>query len=90
MTKSKKHLFPLLDQFFDTGRYTALKLDAEGISNETYGKDSRIYINSQGRRAELENFLAKNGFKVHRSYNPGGIRVEISVTYFRGREYNAY
>jgi hypothetical protein len=90
MTKSKKHLFPLLDQFFDTGRYTALKLDAEGISNETYGKDSRIYINSQGRRAELENFLARNGFKVHRNYDLNGSYVEISVTYFRGFQYNAY
>jgi hypothetical protein len=85
--KSKKHLFPVLDTFFNTDRYTKLKLNS--VSNETYGRDSRIYIKceSNQQRIQLESVLNREGFKVHTSYWPGSARVEVSVSYFKGERW---
>ena len=44
--KSKKKLFEALDQFFGTDVYSKDGLNAQGIGDETYGKDSRIYIDN--------------------------------------------
>ena len=82
--KSKKLLFVALDRFFKTDRYTKEKLRAVG--NETYGRDSRIYVHAETpvQRRELERFLTGEGFQVHRDYWPGSSTAEVSVSYFRG------
>lgn len=82
--KSKKALFQLFKELWDLD----VNLNSPGISNETYGRDSRIYINApravKATRKLLENTLENHGFKVHRSYWPGSDIVEVSVSYFKG------
>jgi len=87
--KSKKILFQVLDEYFGTDRFTRDKLNAKGISNETYGRKSCIYINCgfTDTRRNLENFLTVRGFKVNRDYDKGGIRAEVTVSYFRGEQW---
>jgi hypothetical protein len=87
--KSKKALFEVLDMYFATNRFTTDKLNAKGISNETYGRKSCIYINCgfTDSRRELENFLTAHGFKVNRDYDRGGVRTEVTVSYFRGERW---
>lgn len=84
--KSKTLLFTALDQFFQTDVYTAKKLAAPGLCNETYGRDSMVYVSSKdvAQRAELERFLTQRGFKVHAKYWPGSARSEVQVSYFKG------
>ena len=68
---------------------------AEGVSlsDETYGRDSRLYIGcpDQGIRRRLEAFLAVKGVtSMKTTYSPGsgfshdGVIVEVGVTYFKG------
>jgi hypothetical protein len=87
--KSKKLLFPILDTFFNTNKFTKLKL--KSVGNETYGRDSRIYITCESiqHRAQLESVLSREGFKVHTSYWPGSAIVEVSVSYFKGDRWDA-
>jgi len=85
---SKSKLFPALDEFFGTTEYTTKKLKAEHLSNETYGRDSMIYVWAGERRAELEAFLTRKGFRVFPKYSPGGGRTEIQVSYFKGYHWN--
>lgn len=92
--KSKKALFAFLDEYYaGTDRYPenhfkTLGLKAPGVQNETYGKDSHIYLFKQcqtkGERYILEKALIKAGFKVHRSYWPESNAVDIQVSYFKG------
>ena len=59
----------------------------KGVGDETYGKDSRVYIylKTPERRRECETFLAKNNVTtVHKDYSPGSGVVEVSVRYFKG------
>jgi hypothetical protein len=86
--KSKKKLFEALDQFFGTDAYSKNGLNAKGISDETYGRDSQIYIDCQGRRKELESFLRVNDFMVNSSYGKGGDYTEVGVSYFKGYHWN--
>jgi len=86
--KSKKKLFEALDQFFDTNAYSTQGLNAQGIGDETYGKDSRIYIDCQGKRNELESFLRANDFMVNSKYSPKSDYTEVGVTYFKGHHWN--
>ncbi len=83
---SKKQLFKALDVYFVTTEFTTKGLNATGLSNETYGRDSMIYVsaNSEWQRIKLEEFLIKRGFKVHTNYHPGGTRAEVQVSYFKG------
>ena len=88
--KSQKQLYPLLDEFFKTKEYSAKGLKAKGISDETYGKKSMIYIGtkSPAERKELETFLKSKGVKVHTDYNPGKSTAEVQVTYFKGTRWD--
>ena len=61
------------------------------ISNETYGKDSRIYItveNTEARR-KLERVLERkhNVTTVNRGYWKGSSTLEVGVTYFKGNRH---
>lgn len=65
------------------------KVLAEGfsISNETYGRDSRLYIHcgTPSMRLSVESFLRSKGVTtVDPSYWPGSSTVEVGVTYFKG------
>jgi rhodanese-related sulfurtransferase len=88
--KSKKILFVALDQFFATDHFTKGKLKAKGISDETYGRDSRIYVHcdTAQERKQLERFLKNEGFRVHTDYWPGSATAEVSVSYFRGTNWD--
>ena len=86
VSNSKARLFQLLDQHFKTDEYSKSGLKAKGISDETYGKESYIYVHtdSPDERRELENFLVDNGFKISKKYNPEGSTAEVRVAYFKG------
>lgn len=90
-TKSKKKLFEALDEYFGGSKFSKLGLKHQGIGDETYGRDSRIYIYDSCYpfvRSHLENFLDGKGFRVHRSYSPGQNVLEVGVTYFKGANWN--
>lgn len=88
--KSKKALFEALDEYFATNRFSTEKLNAKGVSNETYGRKSCIYVNCGDPvvRRQLDIFLSVRGFKVNRNYNLGGSRTEIQVSYFKGTSWD--
>jgi hypothetical protein len=57
------------------------------IGNETYGKDSRLYIGCPDvpTRRKLESFLELKGVTtVDRGYWQGSAITEVGVTYFKG------
>ena len=87
--KSKKALFEALDLYFATNRFTQEKLKAKGISNETYGKKSCIYVNcgEPDVRQQVDLYLTARGFKVNRNYDLGGARTEVQVSYFKGERW---
>ena len=88
--KSKKALFEALDLYFATERFSTEKLNAKGVSNETYGKKSCIYVNCGVPlvREQVDLYLTARGFKVNRNYGPGGSRIEVQVSYFKGDNWN--
>jgi len=91
--KSKTELFKFLARTFNKN---FVRIGNHGISDETYGKDSRIYLwNVNERwgitRNELESKLKDEGFKVHSNYGRAISpevkdydTVEVSVSYFKG------
>jgi hypothetical protein len=54
------------------------------ISNETFGKDSHIYVGRVADRRHIETELSKRGHTVDRDYWPGESVVDVAVTYFKG------
>ena len=84
--KSKKALFEALDLYFATNRFSTEKLNAKGVSNETYGRMSCVYVNCGERdvRKQVETYLTARGFKVNRNYDRDGARIEVQVSYFKG------
>lgn len=84
--KSKKALFEALDLYFATNRFSTEKLNAKGVSNETYGKKSCVYVNCGVPvvRRQVELYLTARGFKVNRDYDLDGARMEVQVSYFKG------
>ena len=88
--KSKKALFEALDLYFATERFSTEKLNAKGVSNETYGKKSCIYVNCGVPlvREQVDLYLTARGFKVNRNYGLGGSRTEVQVSYFKGDNWN--
>ena len=64
--------------------------DGYSMGDETYGKDSRVYLGtpSKERRAALESALERKGVALNRSYGSGGSTLEIRVTYFKGFHWN--
>ena len=83
--KSKKQLFKDL-QKLDPFEFANVGLKHKRIANETYGKDSMIYVSwdsfQQRREGELK--LEQLGHKIHYDYAQGSSRSEIQVTYFKG------
>jgi hypothetical protein len=88
--KSKKKLFEHLSLYFMTDRFVKRGLKAEGISNETYGRKSCIYIDTKdaAERKNLEGFLSTHGFLVNRNYWPGSGTLEVQVSYFKGNQWD--
>ena len=88
--KSKKALFEALDLYFATNRFTQEKLKAKGVSNETYGRKSCIYVNCGVPlvRDQVELYLTMRGFKVNRNYDRDGAWAEINVSYFKGNNWD--
>lgn len=89
--KSKKALFEDLQSI--VGLDFTPSLTSAGISNETYGKQSMIYIDwgalrRRGKYAINRNLgeraLEKLGYKVNKNYWPESEISEVQVTYFKG------
>jgi len=72
------------------GSTKALMAEGYGIGNETYGRDSMVYVYTpdNATRKRLERFLAARGFKVCRDYWPGSGVAEVQVSYFKGHHWN--
>lgn len=63
----------------------------KGVSDETYGKDSRIYIHCEDKEArhKLERELKRKGVTtVDKKYWPSGNTVDVGVTFFKGWHHN--
>ena len=88
--KSKKALFEALDEYFATQRFSTEKLNARGVSNETYGRKSCVYVDCGVPivRQRVELYLTARGFKVNRNYGLGGTRIEVQVSYFKGDKWD--
>ena len=95
--KSKKKLFEFLAKRFPhvTGE---IKIGTYGISDETYGKTSCIYLwNIKEHwdicRAEMDTLLIGAGFKANRRYGKvNGVdaygATEVAVSYFKGHHWD--
>lgn len=79
----ESRLFQLLDEFFKTDVYTKNGLRSKGISDETYDKESYIYVHTDSLddRKKLEGFLMENEFKINKNYSPDGSTAEVMVSY---------
>ena len=87
--KSKSKLFKDLEEI-DPAYFKGVDLSHLKISDETYGKESYIYIYAQNieSRISLERVLEKRGHKIGRDYGKGGSKLEVRVSYFKGRNWN--
>lgn len=86
--KSKQKLFRFL-QLLSKQPYVGLS--SQGISNETYGKRSMIYIHAPSfgfERRVLEHQLSSNGYKVNFNYWPESQNTEVQVSYFKGKNWD--
>ena len=83
--KSKKKLFKDLEEI-NSVRFKGVELDSKLISNETYGKNSFIYVRSESRedRTKIERELEKRGHKVERDYWRESSTTSVQVSYFKG------
>jgi hypothetical protein len=84
---SAKKLFAFLDEVTQgKGRFQELGLKHPKISDETYGRESNIYIHTGSPQARqlLEKKLKEAGFRVREDYYPGSGTVEVRVSYFKG------
>jgi hypothetical protein len=83
--KSKTKLFADLEKI-DPVYFKGVNLNDTNISNETYGRDSRIYIRCEtfADRKSLENKLERLGYKIDPNYSPSDNRLEVQVSYFKG------
>ncbi len=83
--KSKAQLFKDLEKI-DPDRFKGADLGRPYISDETYGKDSMIYVTweTPEARKEGERVLQKLGYKINDRYSPGGRTSEVQVSYFKG------
>lgn len=98
--KSKRTLFQILPQLtqainpvlaerFRNVNDPKQRLEHRFIGNETYGRNSRIYISTHdaSERRELTHKLTEQGFKVYTDYGVPNV-VEVQVTYFQGWHYD--
>jgi hypothetical protein len=58
----------------------------EGVSDETYGKKSMLYLRTKdmAHRKAIEDFFEKKNIKAFPRYSPGSPVVEVQVSYFKG------
>ena len=93
--KSKKLLFVDLAEIAATDSRFAhfsdvadkgKRLKHPKVSDETYGKNSCIYLyhGEANTRRALERLLEGRGHRVDRSYSSGGGTLEIEVSFFKG------
>ena len=87
--KSKTKLFADLETI-DPIYFKGVSLTHPKIGNETYGKESCIYIRceSVALRRSLEYKLERLGYKVNTGYDYDNSRTEVQVSYFKGRNWN--
>ena len=91
-SKSKKKLFMDIEQIAEKLGVAKLKgvsrsgLKQRGIQNETYGRQSMIYISwgDAGTRKQAESELRLMGWKPDPRYSPGSGTSEVQVSYFKG------
>lgn len=95
--KSKAQLFKDLQALANEGVLPATfsnvetaKLKHRCIDNETYGRDSRVYVNAGNAavKNQLLTGLERMGHNVNRNYGTNGTTVEVGVTYFKGVNWN--
>jgi hypothetical protein len=82
--KSKQQLFADLEKI-DPVRFKGADLGRPYISDETYGRESMIYVTwaNPEEREKGEAELSKLGHKVN-SYDAKGKSSEVQVSYFKG------
>ena len=83
--KSKTKLFEYLSKKYNR----PVELDAAGVGDETYGRQSMIYItweNFGTTKEEGERGLKEAGFTVHK-YDPD-YASEVQVSYFKGSHWD--
>ena len=71
----------------DVKKHRAPMAEGFGLSDETFGRDSRIYIHCQTheKRHQLEAFLQSKGVTtVNTEYWTASRIVSVGVTYFKG------
>lgn len=59
----------------------------EKFSNEVYGRNACIYLymaKDLKDRRDLELELSRRGFVINSDYDPRGLVIEVSVSYFKG------
>jgi len=64
-----------------------LKRGVRGVTDETFGRDSRLFLHfakSPEERAKLVRFLERKGVTTIDHGSNYGNRVDVGVTYFRG------
>lgn len=88
--KSKKKLFEFMTNHTGDKSWQKDGLKHKQVSDETYGKDSRIYISfsSIEEREKMENELEIQGFPVNRAYCKGYSIAEVQVSYFKGHNWD--
>ena len=73
----------------DQGKGSLPMASGYTLTDETYGRDSRLYIGcpDEGTRRRLERFLKDRGGKVDVRYH-GSATVDVRVSYFQGHNWN--
>lgn len=79
---SRKKLLELLDD---------INAPVENISYETYGRDTRAYIDVENpvNRRSLERFFISKKLNVNKDYFPESGIVEVKINYLKAHGWNA-
>lgn len=86
MLLSKKKLFQTLDDIYEVDAFTEAQLSHHMIGNETFGRKSCIYVNTNSPEEKMvvQRELIINDFAVNEKYGRGTNRIEVQVSYFKG------
>ena len=87
--KSKTKLFADLEKI-DPVYFKGVNLNDPKIDNETYGRDSHIYVRcgSFEDRKSLEDKLERLGYVINSDYSPSNNRLDVQVSYFKGHNWD--